>query len=1685
MSCVQKTLAFVILILSLWVAATGQVSTGAPPFASLGGGPFDVVNLGNLNVHFSIPIFSRAGRGASLRYSLSYDSLVWVPATVNGVQQWQPAFNWGWTAQSVVPTGYLTYLLYNQKCDDGSGHQSTEYRNWLYHDQWGIVHSFGVGLGGRLVYDPYNCAFPPGTKSTLQVTATDGSGITLNTSLVGQGLGTSTVTMKNGTVFKPPLNVTGGYSGSSASLTDANGNQVSVSSTSNSATFTDTLGTIALTVSGTSPVSFSYTAPSGGQAEYTLNYVQYTVETNFGVSGISEYGRLSNALVDNIQLPDGNKYSFTYEKTPGSCTPLSGTYSANCVTGRIASVTLPAGGAVTYSYSGGTGNTGIFSDGSTAGLTRVLSPSISCSSGGCWQYARTLEHGTPGTGSSWQTSVTDPANNVTVLDFAEDASTTAPSYNLYETQRLSYQGSSTLLRTTITCYNAVYANCNNTSSYTVTSPITQIDAYAALPNGSTRLSEIAYNSVGLVTDDKEYDYGVATGAAPGTNHLIRETSTAYASLGNGIVNKPSSVVVKDWTSGTAVTIASTSYTYDGASVTSTSNTPQHVSVSGSRGNLTTIQTKATSATSLYRQFTYYDTGRLNTSTDVDTSSATTCANKPSICTTYNYSSSTASCGNTFATSISAPLGLSRSTVWNCSGGVAAQNTDENGQSVSANYASDPYFWRPASVTDQLNNQTNLAYTGETAVEAALQNFNGGNSASDWLTTVDGFGRPIFGQRKQSPTSTNYDTVETDYNNLGQSYRTTMPYAATASPSSSNPSAPATTRTYDALGRVLSIVDADNGEVSYTYTNNDVLQAVSGSQTFQKQFEYDGLGRLTSVCEISLTLPGVGTCSQGTAQMGYWTKYTYDALGHLLTVTQNAQAASGSQQTRSFAYDMLGRMTSESNPEIGNNGTNGIVTYTYDSISPCADGVNYSYPGNLVQKKDNAGDYTCYKYDVLHRVIQAGNSAVSNTTLRKFVYDLESSYPAGVSVTYGKTRLVEAQTVNTSNLNTVLTDEFFSYDKRGEITDVYESTPHSGGYYHAQASYWPTGMMDSLNLYNATPSAMFPAINYGASDGSGLDGEGRVTKVTAASGEWPLKCCVTYSAGSPTAPLGALTSVTYGSGDGDSFTYDPNTGRMVTYTFTVGGNADSGSLTWNTNGTLQKLVINDQIPGTSDSQTCTYGYDDVQRISNVTCGTFWVQNFTYDAFGNITKNVPQGDGGQAFLPSYWTSPPTNQLLSLPGVSPRYDANGNLLTDNLNAYTWDPNWGNMLTVNTGSATVTALYDALGRMVENNSGGNYSEFIYSPSGAKLAKVNGQALINAFIALPGGGKAIYNSSGVLAHFRHSDWLGSSRVTSTGTQTLYSSSAYAPFGEQYATSGNSDASYTGQDSDTVSSLYDFPARRQSPSQGRWISPDPAGRAVAILTNPQSWNRYAYALNNPLALADATGLSPTGRRLHRMDECDDGSNCITFIESGDDDGGSGGDADDDDDNSGDDNSGNNCDPNDPTCGDPTDPSDPNKQQMVLGLLNSACNAMYGGLANGIRDLAATQYTTVGSFNPTDANGQLALANAQAAFANGSPDPAYTQYFNNDNPQNPPSSTTFLAVTFLQPSFYQFSPADQMGILFHELKHAAGYGGEIDPPANATPDQVNAWDANELQTNEQNCSPQQVATQDSQVDGTIQ
>jgi RHS repeat-associated protein len=66
---------------------------------------------------------------------------------------------------------------------------------------------------------------------------------------------------------------------------------------------------------------------------------------------------------------------------------------------------------------------------------------------------------------------------------------------------------------------------------------------------------------------------------------------------------------------------------------------------------------------------------------------------------------------------------------------------------------------------------------------------------------------------------------------------------------------------------------------------------------------------------------------------------------------------------------------------------------------------------------------------------------------------------------------------------------------------------------------------------------------------------------------------------------------------------------------------------------------------------------------------------------------------------------------------------------------------------------------------------------------------------------------------------------------------------------------------DNETGLDYFLARYYSSTHGRFTSVDPSRKSVA-LTDPQSWNRYTYALNKPLTLVDENGKWPT--KIHDL-----------------------------------------------------------------------------------------------------------------------------------------------------------------------------------------------------------------------------
>lgn len=72
-----------------------------------------------------------------------------------------------------------------------------------------------------------------------------------------------------------------------------------------------------------------------------------------------------------------------------------------------------------------------------------------------------------------------------------------------------------------------------------------------------------------------------------------------------------------------------------------------------------------------------------------------------------------------------------------------------------------------------------------------------------------------------------------------------------------------------------------------------------------------------------------------------------------------------------------------------------------------------------------------------------------------------------------------------------------------------------------------------------------------------------------------------------------------------------------------------------------------------------------------------------------------------------------------MTPSYDADGHPLADGFHTYTWDSE-GRVGFINT-----TAFpYAALNRNVEQNRGGTYYQFLYAPTGQKLAIMKGQTL-------------------------------------------------------------------------------------------------------------------------------------------------------------------------------------------------------------------------------------------------------------------------------------------------------------------------------------------------------------------------
>ncbi len=109
---------------------------------------------------------------------------------------------------------------------------------------------------------------------------------------------------------------------------------------------------------------------------------------------------------------------------------------------------------------------------------------------------------------------------------------------------------------------------------------------------------------------------------------------------------------------------------------------------------------------------------------------------------------------------------------------------------------------------------------------------------------------------------------------------------------------------------------------------------------------------------------------------------------------------------------------------------------------------------------------------------------------------------------------------------------------------------------------------------------------------------------------------------------------------------------------------------------------------------------------------------------------------------------------------------------------------------------------------------------------------------------------------YLHGDHLGSASLATdaSGAKITDSDTRYSPYGVTRpglaGTGLPTDRRFTGQREEVSLGLYDYGARPYAPALGRFLQAD---TLVPNPANPQSLNRYAYTLNNPLRYTDPSG----------------------------------------------------------------------------------------------------------------------------------------------------------------------------------------------------------------------------------------
>ncbi len=1004
------------------------------------------------------------------------------------------------------------------------------------------------------------------------------------------------------------------------------------------------------------------------------------------------------------------------------------------VTGRISKITFPNGGYIQYQY--GTTNDGInCSDGTTTNLTRTVNDGTTSY---VWQFTRALN------GSNWVTTVTAPQ-----MPYDTVANQSVFTFNSSElTSEKNYQGTTggTLLRTTIMTWAT-----NGTPLTTIT-----------ILDDNTTQSEVetTYDSYDNLLTMKEHDYGSgAPGAVLRTTNYTYLSTTAYKNI--NILNRVTEKTVADST-GTIKYREDTAY--DGTTI---SPCPTGVSQHDSaylcsyttRGNPTavTTYTNAAAPSGGVTKNKYYDALGNLVQADVDC-----CQSEKwtfSSATQYSYPDSA-------TTGATGGPQLTRSYTYNPYTGHTASLVDPNNQSTSYSY---DIVRRRTLLTRPDNAHINWVYD-DTHFTTTQSDPIQGTSVNAKLDNPDGLDR-LLSTTVQDSSGTSYAVFQQQLDPLGRTYKRANVHNSTPQYW--------TTNQFDALNRRTKQILQDNSQTTYSYSTNTTT--ITDPAGHPRKYQNDGLGRMTVVFE-----PDPSNNNSLTLQ----TTYTYTVLDQQSVVTQGAQ-------TRTYVYDDMGRLTSETNPEAG------TVNNQYNSFN------------KITQRTDGRGVVTAYGYDTLNRLHTITYTVTGTTAVAT----------SSVSYSYG----TNAAQFNNGRLLTV-TDgagsETYSYDLLGRVTQVQEVI--NGNSYTVAYQYNLDGKITSLT-YPSTRVVQ-----------PGYDTIGRLSSLS--TGSTSLASGLTYD------PSSRLTGFTYGNGITASFGFSPDRMQSQSLAYVKSGTTLFGQTAI---GYSQNGGNNGEITSVTDSvdsgRSAAYSYDALDRLSSaVTTGSTnypkWGLSWTYDRYGNrLNQSVTSGS---APMNSNTVSAATNYVINQ-GYT--YDAGGNMTNDGVNVMTYDAE-NRTVTAADGSGTATYSYRASGRRVIKSFGGTTTVYVYSGDQV-LAEYNNGTLAKEYIYL--GRKLLATYVSGTLYYHHKDHL-SARITTDSNGNKVAEQGHYPFGEDwYETGTTTTRHFTSYERDSESTNDYAIHRIYIDRLGRFSSPDPVrgcGKA------PQQSNRFTYVADDAVNRVDPTGL---------------------------------------------------------------------------------------------------------------------------------------------------------------------------------------------------------------------------------------